>query len=50
MDEDSMISSFLESLVDDKDEKMIIRLVSQDLEPEKILEALLSKRGGEKRA
>ena len=50
MEDASMISSFLESLVDDKDEKMIIRLVSQDLEPEKILESLLSKRGGEEHA
>ncbi len=44
MSDDSIVS-FFDSVLDDADEKKIIRLISQGLDEEKIIEILLGVKG-----
>lgn len=44
MSDDSIVS-FFDSVLDDEDEKKIIRLISQGLDEEKIIEILLGVKG-----
>ncbi len=44
MSDDSIVS-FFDSVLDDEDEKRIIRLISQGLDEEKIIEILLGVKG-----
>lgn len=46
MSEDSIVS-FFDSVLDDEDGKKIIRLISQGLDEEKIIEILLGVKGKE---
>lgn len=43
------MDAFFDSVLDGEMEKLIVKLVGQDMDPEKILDVLISKSGGGKK-